>query len=190
MGLLPGIMKKYFIILILISSLYAVGVGAVGVGVKPSYLELTLPAGQVAEAKLNIYNVSLEPAQFKIYPDELKDWIKVEPADFRLEASEVKAVKIYITAKEDGKQATNLSVVATPLDKRQFNADSGIKVPVRLNISPGATRLWENIFVFMVLWYLLCLAIICLVVIIVIKLRKPTLIQRLARRFKKILNLK
>lgn len=167
--------KKVFLVLLMISQFaLAIPVLAVGVGVRPSFLDLELSVGQVHISKIIVYNISQEAAIFKVYPDELANWITVEPADFRLEASENKEIKIVIKANVEGRHATNLSVVASPLDKRLFNADSGIKVPVRLDVRAGAGGFFSNFYIFMALWLGFSVILICLVIFIVIKLRRKT----------------
>ncbi len=107
---------------------------AIGIGAKPSFLDLELKAGQSERTEILVYNISQEAGLFQVFPDELKDWIKIEPDNFRLEAGENKKVEITILAKEGGKKTTNLSVSAMPLDRRGFTISSGIKIPLHLNV--------------------------------------------------------
>jgi len=107
---------------------------ALGVGANPSFLDLELEVSQPKEAEILIYNISREPGFFQIFPDELNGWIKIKPDNFRLEAGENKKVKIIVLAKEEGKRATNLSVLAKPLDQQSFSVSPGLKIPLRLNI--------------------------------------------------------
>jgi hypothetical protein len=108
---------------------------AIGIGVKPSFLDLELKVGQSKEIKILVYNISQEAGIFQVFPDELNEWIKIEPNNFRLEAGENKEVKIKILAKEEGERVTNLSVLATPLNRRSFSVGPGLKIPLKLNVN-------------------------------------------------------
>ncbi len=108
---------------------------AIGVGIKPSVLDLELKVGQLERTKILVYNISREAGVFRVFPDELNEWIQIEPNNFRLEAGETKEIHIDILAKEDGMKATNISVLASPLDRRSFSASSGIKIPLKLSVT-------------------------------------------------------
>ncbi|MBZ9569644.1 hypothetical protein KJA16_01845 [Patescibacteria group bacterium] len=107
---------------------------AIGIGTKPSFLDLELKVGQPKKTEILVYNISQEAGIFQVFPDELNEWIEIEPNNFRLEAGENKKVKITVLAKEEGKKATNLSVLANPLDRQSFSVSSGIKIPMQLNV--------------------------------------------------------
>jgi hypothetical protein len=107
---------------------------AIGIGAKPSLLDLELKVGQSKEVKILVYNVSQEAGIFQVFPDELNEWIKIEPNNFRLEAGENEEIKIKILAKEEGERVTNLSVLAIPLDRRSFSVGPGLKIPLKLNV--------------------------------------------------------
>jgi len=107
---------------------------AIGIGAKPSFLDLELKVGQSKEVKILVYNISQEAGIFQVFPDELNEWIKIEPNNFRLEAGENEGIKIKILAKEEGERVTNLSVLAIPLDRRSFSVGPGLKIPLKLNV--------------------------------------------------------
>ncbi len=107
---------------------------SIGIGANPSFLDLELKLGQSKEVKISVFNISKEVGIFQVFPDELNDWIKITPDNFRLEAGENKEVKIEISAKEKGKKATNLSLSAVPLDRSSFSVNPGLKIPLRLNV--------------------------------------------------------
>lgn len=113
---------------------------AIGVGAKPSSLDLELKLGQSKKAEILVYNISQEAGIFQVFFDKLNDWIKVEPNNFRLEAGENKKIKIKILAKEEGRKAINLSISATPLDRQSFSVSPGLKIPLRLNIGKGKSN--------------------------------------------------
>ena len=107
---------------------------SIGLGANPSFLDLELKLGQSKEVKILVYNISKEAGIFKVFPDDLNDWIKITPDNFRLEAGENKEVRIEIIAKENGRKTTNLSASAIPLDRSSFSVNPGLKIPLRLNV--------------------------------------------------------
>jgi hypothetical protein len=130
-------MKFKILLILFFTSLLLVSfkpVFAIGIGAKPSSLDFNLKLGQSKETKILIYNISQLGGIFQVSSDELKDWIKIEPDNFRLEASENKEIKITILAKDDGIKATNISVLATPLDYHNFSLNIGLKIPIRLSV--------------------------------------------------------
>lgn len=137
MGNRQSIMRfKLFAIicLFLFSFFFYDSVFAIGIGANPSSLDLEMKLNEVKESEILVYNISRDPEIFQIFPDELNDWIKVEPDNFRLEAGETKKIKIIVSAKKEGRFAIDLSIVANPLDRQNFSIGSGLKIPLRLNI--------------------------------------------------------
>jgi hypothetical protein len=128
-------MKFKILIILFFSFLFCFNSAlAIGIGAKPSFLDLELKVGQSKEVKILVYNISQEAGIFQVFPDELNEWIKIEPNNFRLEAGENKEVKITVLAKEGGGKAISLSVLASPLDRRSFSVGPGLKIPLRLNV--------------------------------------------------------
>jgi len=159
---------KFKILIILFSVfcslLFADSALAIGIGAKPSFLDLELKVGQLKEVKILVYNISQEAGIFQVFPDELKDWIKIEPDNFRLEAGENKKVKITILAKEGEGKATNLSVLAIPLDRRSFSVGPGLKIPLRLNVKKEKSIFLASLSAALSqnwLWLLLGILVIC-----------------------------
>ncbi len=128
-------MKFKILIILFFSFLFSINSAlAIGIGAKPSFLDLELKVGQSKEVKILVYNISQEAGIFQVFPDELNEWIKIEPNNFRLEAGENREAKIIVSAKEGGGKAINLSVLASPLDRRSFSVGPGLKIPLRLNV--------------------------------------------------------
>ena len=160
-------------------------VSAIGLGANPSFFDFELRIGQSKEAKILVFNISKEAGIFQVSPDELNDWIKIEPNNFRLEAGENKEVKIKILAKEEGRKATNISVLATPLERSSFSVGPGIKIPLKLNV--GEER---PIFLASLLaalnqnwpWLIIGILIICLILIFGIKYLKGRKLTRHPQR--------
>ncbi len=119
---------------------------AIGIGAKPSFLNLELKTGELEKTKILVYNISKEAAIFEVFPDELKEYITIQPDNFRLEAGETKEVEITLSLKEGGRRATDLSVLAKPLDRASFSVSSGIKIPLRLNIKKAESIFLASLF--------------------------------------------
>lgn len=145
---------------------------AIGIGAKPSFLDLELRSGQPKKTEILIYNLSQEAGIFQVFPDELNDWIKIEPDNFRLEAGENKEIKITAISKEEGIKTINLSVSATSLDRQSFSVGPGLKIPLRLNIKEEGP-----IFLAFILgafyqswpWLIVGVLVICLIGLFLVK---------------------
>lgn len=119
---------------------------AIGVGANASFLNLELKVKQPQSVKISVFNISNEAGIFRVYPDELSDWIKISPNNFRLEAGESREVEISVFAKKMGIRATNISVLSEPLGRQSFSVGSGIKIPLRLNVSYDKSYLLASVF--------------------------------------------
>ena len=151
---------------LIILSLFSVqAVEAVGLGVKPTQLNLNVAVGQKIQTEILVFNVSSEPAMFQVYPDALNKEIKISPTDFQLEANGSQIVKINLALNKAGRFAANLSVVARPLGSQGLPAASGVKVPITIVVS-GIPQ-WLIIFS--------VILSICLLLFFVVKLKKPKL---------------
>lgn len=113
---------------------FSSGAFAAGIGAKPASLDFTAAANETAQKKILVYNLSQEPAIFRIFPDGFKEWIRAEPDSFRLEANENREVIISILAEKNGSFTSNISIISSPIDRGGFSALPGIKIPLRLNI--------------------------------------------------------
>lgn len=127
----------FFIICLLFSS----SVQAVGVGVKPKEINLSVKINQETITEILVMNVSAEPAIYQIYPDALEQEIKTEPSDFRLEPDGSQIIKVKVILKTPGRFNTNLSIVARPLGNSGLTAASGVKIPITIE-SSGLPWLW------------------------------------------------
>lgn len=136
---------------------------AVGISVQPARLELYYPG--LNQKAIVVKNISAEPVSLNIYVDDFKDQVAIEPSELSLlpgQASPVQ-VKVDFSGQPAGAENTNLSVVASALDKRSFNAASGIKVPLTIIVRES---FWAKpiillvlgvflVLLFMILW-LIC----------------------------------
>lgn len=123
-------------LLIALACLFLVNpVYAIGLGVKPTEINLKVVIGKPTETELLVMNVTNQPAYYQVYPDAFADQIMVGPTDFRLEPETSQIIKVKINPKNPGRFATNISIVARPLDAAGLSAASGVKVPITLEVS-------------------------------------------------------
>ena len=163
-------MKKQFAVLIFTAVnlllFFPLLILAVGVGADPSFLDLMLKRGQPQEVEILVYNISQEAAIYQIFPDQLNDWIKAEPANFRLESGENRVVKIKVLAEKAGKKETNISLLAAPLDRGGFSISSGIKIPVKLIVEKEKSIFLASVSAFFSRNWILMLAVITTAVLV------------------------
>ncbi|OGY82352.1 MAG: hypothetical protein A3F54_02265 [Candidatus Kerfeldbacteria bacterium RIFCSPHIGHO2_12_FULL_48_17] len=107
---------------------------AIGVGAKPSHLEMNFANRNTQTTEVIVFNLSDEAAALTIAPDELRDWITIEPTTLELAAQEHATVKVTITPQDSGQVTTNLSITAESLHKQGFNPASGIKIPINIQV--------------------------------------------------------
>ncbi len=161
--------KTVLVIVIVIAAVLIANtaVFAIGVGVSPAVINVSAQKGGKVLTELTITNTAQEPGIYIVSADELTDWIGVQQREIRLEAGEKKRVRVLVNPKKEGIFTTMLSVVGYPLDKKSFNAGSGLKVPLRVTVSGAPLEkllllrnILINIFVLIavgglgVLWYM------------------------------------
>lgn len=108
---------------------------AVGVSVNPSSLQIISP--KFWDNKLTITNISPEPIMVSILADDFGEYFDIRPSETELLPQEKLVVSVDgdFSNFESGIKNTNLSVISRALDKKSFNAASGIKIPVTINIA-------------------------------------------------------
>lgn len=121
--------------LVLLSLLFSQSVQAVGVGVKPDKIDISITAGKETQTEILVMNVASQPAIYEIYPDALEKNITISPNEFQLDPNATQIVKVTVKINTPGKFATNLSVVARPLAVGGLAAASGVKIPVTITAS-------------------------------------------------------
>lgn len=127
-------LKKSIILIILTLALLPQTVWAVGISVKPSRLKTQAPINQLTSLSLQVKNPSDSVCLYDVYLDEFSDWIKPNPSSFTLEAGETKKVTLQIKPQTPQTAGTIISVVTRPLSNRKFAANSGIKIPLEINV--------------------------------------------------------
>ena len=109
-------------------------VQAIGISVSPAKLEMEVFANEEKEAELQIKNVSSNVALFEVYLDDFESFVKARPSSFVLESQEEKRIKIKINPQEAGRYLTKISVLARPLDKKELQIGSGVKIPLEIEV--------------------------------------------------------
>jgi len=127
--------KQTIAILTLLGLFFGSTVLAVGIGAKPKKLDLEIKTGALSNAEILITNVSDQPGVYQVKPDSLEKNIKLTPADFQLNPGQSQLVNLEINFNRPGKFATNLSIVATPLQAGGLVAGTGVKIPVDISVS-------------------------------------------------------
>ena len=126
-------MKFLFSCLLLILLFPSIG-QAVGVAVEPASLEFIYDAGQ--SETLLITNISQEPILVTVQTDDLTDNINIQPSEFTLLPDQISPVDLEFSFSDQksGIKKINISIISKALNKKSFNATSGIKIPVTIAI--------------------------------------------------------
>lgn len=126
-------------------------VKAVGVSIEPSSINIVFPDKH--SASLDIKNISDEPVLVKIEADHFRENIKINNQEMELLPEQAARVNFDLdfSAYPTGVKNTYISVVTQPLNRQSFNASSGIKIPLTVNISYKKWQ-WSAPAVFVVLF--------------------------------------
>ncbi len=110
-------------------------VSAVGVSASPSRLMVEAIINLPTTAELTIKNPSDKVGIYDVYIDDFSSWIIPSTSSFTLEAGETKKVALTVKPQNTGVFSTNISIVAKPLSEREFQANSGVKVPLEIKVT-------------------------------------------------------
>jgi len=149
-------------------------VHAVGVSVTPSRLRVEAQANHLTTQEIKITNPSGLVSIYDIYPDDFPSWIKATPSSLTLEAGESREVLLEIKPPSSGSFSTQLSVVAKPLSEREFQANSGLKIPLEIRVSEilNSKSLLVKFISFTNLLYILNAVLIILLLVVIKKRTK------------------
>ncbi len=106
--------------------------------VYPSSLSVELSNGE-GIAELTVNNPSQEATLYEVFSEEF-DWIKADPANFVLNGGENQTVSLRIRQSDPGIFASAISVTASNLSERKFQAKAGVKIPLEIRISAGNSQ--------------------------------------------------
>lgn len=131
---------RYFKLLFLLL-LFPLSVQAIGISVSPAKLEMKALSGEENTTDLNIKNASSDVALFEVYLDDFESFIKAEPSSFILESLKEKKIKIKVSPSEAGKYVTKVSIISRPLNKKELQIGSGVKIPFEVEVGGEKSKL-------------------------------------------------
>lgn len=122
---------------------------AAGISVSPSSLEFS-KTNQAQQ--LVVTNPTSDVQIFEVSVNEFKNLIAINPASFTLEAGANRQVEIKL---ENNSQlnnqvmVTNLSVLGRPLLEERFEVNTGVKIPLTVNLEsdPSQDRKYDPILI-------------------------------------------
>ncbi|MFA6322105.1 MAG: DUF4430 domain-containing protein [Candidatus Buchananbacteria bacterium] len=158
----PRFIKLLFFFLVFGSwAIFVLPASAVGVMVRPSQLDFSVPVFKTETKELLVINSGVEPAIFQLRLETKKSHLAIEPSEFKLDANESRIVKVKTFFYWPGEYLTIVDVVARPLAAGGLSAASGLKIPVKVAVSGQ----W--------LFYLAStLILVCLIIFLGVKLSK------------------
>jgi hypothetical protein len=116
---------------------------AAGIQVSPSRLDVTVPAGRIAQRELVVANPTADVQLFTVYADEFEEYIKPNPASFTVEAGGRKTVIINIKGSDNGTLSTNISIVGKPLVDARLQTNTGVKIPITIVVGKWKPKPWQ-----------------------------------------------
>ena len=176
-------MNKKFIIGLTVIGLM-VGLGrllAAGISVTPDKLSVQTYVKGEASRDLYVKNISQGPVIYNLYAEELADAINIQPDFVRLEPAETQRIKITIKPREIGVFITNIAVVAQELDRRQFNASAGVKIPLDLRVNAAPKTIFSELGFWGIIGGVFSIIALASIIMIIRKKRLP-LWRRLFKR--------
>lgn len=169
-------MKKYFLIFFISLVFFPTPLGATGILVTPSKLFVQTTVKKAVAKELVIKNISQGPLIYNLYSDELSEMITINPSIFRLEPTEEQKIKITIKPTITGTLITNISIVAQEIDRRKFNADAGVKIPLEII---ALSKVAINYSKFLIGKIFGLIVIISLIIILIRQKKKKSLKQKI-----------
>jgi P pilus assembly chaperone PapD len=116
----------------------AVSAFALSVGVAPGKMDFSVRPGGTEVQTLNIINQSDQASQFQVYVEGGNEgWFKINPAQFTLNAGEVKGVEIAVApplVTAAGDHDFDMCVVCLP-PEAELRVGAGIKVPTHVEVT-------------------------------------------------------
>ena len=109
---------------------------AIGISVTPSRASIIVAEKEDASIRLKVANPSKDVALFEVYPDALEQLISISPKSFTLESGAERFVEVSVRGEAVGKMVAEISVVARPLGDQTFQAGTGVKVPLAIEVVP------------------------------------------------------
>lgn len=114
---------------------------AIGISVTPSKASISVAQGDQAMIRIKVANPSKDVALFEVYPDALEQIITASPKSFTLESSAERFVEIAVRGETLGSMIADISIVARPLGDQTFQAGTGVKIPLAIEVVPAKSGL-------------------------------------------------
>lgn len=167
-------MKYRVGISIIVGILFAgASVFAAGLSVTPSKVVETIEAGEESRTSLVVSNPTQDVSLIEVYPDDLVQFIRIEPRSFTLEPAGTREVDIAVNFEDEGVYSSFVSVVARPLGDRTFKAGSGIKIPVNYTVVEHVEeKKWDMPFVGIVVLDVVLFVVLLSLIIMRIRSRR------------------
>ena len=132
--------RKYILFLMIGFALMAGSfVNAVSLKVSPAEIRLTAVKGEPSQTQLTVENPANDVAIYEVYADDFSDYIIISPSSFILESQAKKEVVVQFESNEQGVFSTDISVVAKPMTNSRITTNSGVKIPLQINVSIDKT---------------------------------------------------
>ena len=129
-------MKAFAVLAILFTLLIpALPASAVGIGISPKSISVTQREVDRGEVALTIYNTGDDPAIFLVESDVWSQLIYTSPDKFRLDPEEARVVKLVFDRIPHGEHHSFISIVAQDVGAEAGEVKTGVKIPVRLEIT-------------------------------------------------------
>lgn len=132
--------KKYILFLLVITALITGSfANAISLKVSPAEISITVVKGELSQTQLTVENPANDVAIYEVYADDFSDWVIINPSSFILESRAKKEVIVQFKPSEQGVFSTDISVVAKPMTDSRITTNSGVKIPLVINVSVNET---------------------------------------------------
>jgi len=143
---------------------------AAGISVSPSSLELS---DSNKSQTITVTNPTPDVQIFEVSADEFKKLLIINPASFTLQAGKKKEVSITVKKNQSSTNAiltTNLSVLGRPLLEERFTVNTGVKIPLTINIQRDSLQNAKSLFDYK---WLIIGVLILIILGLLYKIKKP-----------------
>jgi hypothetical protein len=164
---MPGRLAKVAIVALPIIGLLmsAASALALSVGVAPGRMDFTVRPGGTETQTLNVINQSDQASQFQVYAEGDESWFDITPAEFTLDAGEVRGVEIAVAPSlftAAGDHDFDICVLCLAPES-ELRVGAGVKVPAHVEVTefPIMALGW---------WIAIAAALLVLIIVIIVSL--------------------
>ena len=141
--------KKIILAAPLLILLLPFTVAAAGIQVSPAKIDINLTT-QSTTTQLVVFNPTTDVQLYEVSSDDFGGQISASPSSFTLQGGTRQEVTITITRQADAKTgevlATNISVLGKPLADNKFQLNTGVKIPLIVNVETLGQTPTQNKF--------------------------------------------